>query len=57
MKSHSHFTNPKMHHVFLRFNRVVWDNEVATLTKDNITPEQLKVLYQEGLKLELPAYD
>jgi hypothetical protein len=57
LKNHNIFSNPKMHHVYLRFNRIVWDHEVATLTKDNITPEQLKVLYEEGVKLELPSYD
>lgn len=57
LKTHNQFTNPKMHHIFLRFNRIVWDHEVATANKDNTTPEQLKSLYQEGVKLQLPSYD
>ncbi len=56
LKTHAEFTNIKMHNVYLRFNRIVWDHEVATLGKDT-TPEQLKALYQEGFKLQLPSYD
>jgi hypothetical protein len=26
LKNHSFFTNPKMHHIYMRFNRIVWDH-------------------------------
>jgi hypothetical protein len=38
IKNHSFFTNPKMQHVYVRFNRIVWDHEVTTMSKDSTTP-------------------